>query len=385
LNIKKLFKSLKYKSVSYLNKQDITSDLIIFDDVFPNPLSDWRYNEFINYLDKYENSFVITNISKTKFKRIDNHTEHFIENNIKYSKRIINFNPYHTYNAKLGYCLFYNNLKIAYPFFEKYNIPFVFTLYPGGGFSIYDKRFEQSLERYFASSLFKHVIVNMPHVYNYLINNFNLDNNKITLIYGVPINLPMIENNTRRDDKVKVLFSSHKYTQHGIDKGFDVFNKVAKLFENDNRLTFDVIGGFTKEDMVIDTSNISFINELLDNQLSEKMRCYDIILSLNRSHVLHYGAFDGFPTGSVLHAINSGCLMMSTDDWDNSNSLGLVDGVDFIRVSTSAFEIKERIEKLIQEPSLIKNIAANGKQKLQKLILANTQLIRRESIISSYL
>jgi hypothetical protein len=227
----------------------------------------------------------------------------------------------------------------------------------------------------------------MPHVYDYILNKFKIDSNKITLIYGVPINLPVIDidANNNIDNKINILFSSHKYSSHGVDKGFDVFIRVAKVFEKDSRFTFSVIGGFNKGDMVVNAQNVAFIPELTDNQLAEKMKNYDIILSPNRSHVLHHGAFDGFPTGSVLHAVNSGCLMMITDDWDNSNLLGLIDGLDFIRISCSVMEIKQKLEHLANEPNKMKQIALNGKLKLKTLIDTNTQLERRMSIISSYL
>ena len=375
----------KKRLKSYLNKKDVKADLIVFDDVFPNPLSDWRLNEFLYYLENIKNTVIVSGYGSTKFNTKTSYSDYFNINYPQHKNKLIEFNIYHKYNAKLGYCLFYNNLKLAFTFFEKFNIPFVFTLYPGGGFRFYDSEIENTLERYFSSVLFKHVIVNMPHVYYYLIGKFNLNSSQITLIYGVPIELPPIQKRVLTNGKIKVLFSSHKYTPYGIDKGFDIFNRVAKCLEKDGKFLFSVLGGFTEKDLVVQTNNIEFIPELINNVLSEEMQNYDIILSPNRSHILHLGAFDGFPTGSVMHAANSGCLMMITDDWDNSEAIGLIDNIDFIRISTNVSEIINKLKRLANDRAMLNFIANNGKNKINKLVDSSTQLNKRGIILSKYL
>ncbi len=375
----------KKKIISFLSKKDVKADLIVFDDVFPNPLSDWRLNEFLYYLENIKNTVIVSGYGSTKLNTNSSYTDYFNINYSQHKNKLIEFNIYHKYNAKLGYCLFYNNLKLAFNFFEKFNIPFVFTLYPGGGFRFYDRDIENTLDRYFSSVLFKHVIVNMPHVYDYLISKFNLKSSQITLIYGVPIELPPVQKRHLPNGKIKVLFSSHKYTPYGIDKGFDIFNRVAKCLENDNRFSFSVLGGFSEKDLVIQTNNIQFIPELVNNALSEEMQNYDIILSPNRSHILQLGAFDGFPTGSVMHAANSGCLMMITDDWDNSEAIGLMDGRDFIRISTNVSEIINKLKQLADDRDMLSFIASNGKVKINRLIDSSTQLNKRGIILSKFL
>lgn len=385
MSLKKRIIRNKKRLKSYLNKKNVNADLIVFDDVFPNPLSDWRLNELLYYLENITNTVIVSGYGSTKLNTKTSYSDYFNINYPQHKNKLIEFNIYHKYNAKLGYCLFYNNLKLAFTFFEKFNIPFVFTLYPGGGFRFYDNEIEKTLERYFSSVLFKHVIVNMPHVYQYLIGKFNLKPSQITLIYGVPIELPTIQKRVLTNGKIKVLFSSHKYTPFGLDKGFDIFNRVAKCLEKDGRFSFSVLGGFTEKDLVVKTNNIVFIPELVNNALGEEMQNYDIILSPNRSHILHLGAFDGFPTGSVMHAANSGCLMMITDDWDNSEAIGLIDNIDFIRISTNVSEIINKLKLLANDRAMLNFIANNGKNKINKLIDSSTQLNRRGIILSKYL
>jgi hypothetical protein len=373
-------------AILYTKKKDIISDLLIFDDVFPNPLSDWRYNEFVYYIDNILKTTIITNIYRNSL-TITKMSDEFIDNNFFKYKNVISYNKYHTYKAKIGYCIFYNNLKLAFPYFEKHNIPFVFTLYPGGGFRIYNKEFENSLKRYFSSRLFNHVIVNMPHVYDYIKNRFFIDDDRISYIYGAPINLSGndILFDKKTEQKLKIIFCSHKYMPHGIDKGFDIFNKLAKNLEGDPRFEFICIGGFDKTDLIVPTENIQFKSFLLPDDLHLIFESSDIILSPNRSHVLYYGAFDGFPTASVLHAATCGCMMMISDEMGNSKPLNLIDNEDFVLIAPNVDIITDKILYLANNRGVIRRIAKNGRDKMIKNINQENQLSQRLSIIGRYL
>jgi hypothetical protein len=382
---KKIRKSIS-NQVSIIKSETISANFLIFDDIYPHPYSDWRHNEYIYYLQNIEGTKIVTGVNnKNIFKDRGNHFEEFKVRYPEYKNNVLLFNEFDKYKTKLGYCLFYNNLKNIFPVISKNNIPFVFTLYPGGGFRLYDYDTEKNLTTYFNSPLFKHVIVNMPHVYEYLLNRLNVDSRKVSLIYGAPLILPeIVDDCTKDDSKIRIVFSSHNYMQHGIDKGYDIFNQVAKYFENNPLFDFTCIGGFTEKDNIVTTNNINFIPNILPEQLGIEFSKYDIIISPNRSHVLHYGAFDGFPTGSVVHACNSGCLMMLTDDWNNASKLGLHDNESYIFIAAnSEFVIKKLIE--ISEKNVIKYIAKKGKETLLKQLDLSNQMTRRMTILNEYL
>ena len=382
--ISKKVKNLISNQVSKINADNISANFLIFDDIFPHPLSDWRQNEYLYYLNNIRETKIVTGIhNRNNFKEIKQHIEEFNLDNPFFKNSVLLFNEYDEYTAKLGYCLFYNNLKKVFPLFIKNNIPFVFTLYPGGGFKLYDYDTDKNLLKYFSSSLFRHVIVNMPHVYDYLIQRFNIDGSKVSLIYGAPLSLPEVIDSTKNDDSIiRIVFGSHKYVQHGIDKGFDIFNKVAKYFEGNPNFEFTCIGGFSEKDLITSTKNINFISDVLPEKLSSEFAKYDIIISPNRSHVLHYGAFDGFPTGSVLHACNSGCMMMLTDDWNNSTRLGLVDKESYIFIAANSEFVKNKLLEISK--SEIKAIARKGKESLLKQLDLNNQMISRMIIMNQY-
>lgn len=361
-------------------------DFLIFDDIFPNPFSDWRYNEYVYYLKNINNTLVIAN----NFYDSSNYFNKQWVSDFKlaypeHSGKLMHVGLNNIFNSKLGYCLFYNNLVKVFPVFESMHIPFVFTLYPGGGFKMFDEKVEENLARFFSSKYFRHVIVNMPHVYEYITSKFKIDKDKCTYIYGAPLNLPTVDFFPRKREVVKVVFSSHKYSSKGFDKGFDVFNKVAKHFENDNRISFAVVGGFCKDDLIVNCENIEFISELLPDKIAATFSKYDIILSPNRSHVLGCGSFDGFPTGSVLHAVNSGCMMMVTDEWDNAKTLNLIDGVDYLRISTDTYQIVKAIENILDGNVSVSHIAESGRNKLIHHIDLDNQMKKRLKIINHYL
>lgn len=386
MNPIKSISRLKQKFLLFTQKKKIEANFLIFDDIFPNPLSDWRHNEFLYYLQEINNTKIISNINNTSSENNGNYRRQILSQHPQHANRIIKFNQYNSYSAKLGYCLFFNNLKRAFPIFEKNKIPYVFTLYPGGGFKIYDKQTEFNLETYFNSPLFRHVIVNMPHVYEYIKRRFGLDDGKLTYIYGAPLVLP-INGNSRiqKVNKIRIAFSSHKYIQHGIDKGFDIFNKVAKSFQEDDRFEFVCIGGFDEGDLIEKTDNIQFKSNISPNDLHFEFENYDIIMSPNRSHVLNFGAFDGFPTGSVIHAANSGCMMMISDEMNNAKSLGLINNLDYILIAPNIELIREKLLELSKNVDSINRIAKNGREKLLRNLKQEEQMIKRMNIISRYL
>lgn len=375
---------------SIFKSQKITkSNLYIYDDIFPCPYSDWRFNEYIYYLKNIDNTII--NVNEYPLWYLKPYIDHlkyksdFKNNFPQFKKNLHKFRSNQKVNAKLGYCLFFNNLKKVFPIFKNNDIPFVFTLYPGGGFKIHENLFEQDLKHFFNSNQFRHVIVNMPYVYDYIRNKFKIPDNKISYIYGAPLSLPKVDIRINDKEKIKIVFSAHKYSANGQDKGFDVFNKVAKILEDDNRFYFTVLGGFESNDFLVHTNNINFKNTILPEKLPEEFSNHDIIISPNRSNILHKGAFDGFPTGSVVHAVNSNCLMMITDDLGNANSLGLIDGIDYILITTSVIEIVEKLKYLANNQNLIRTIANNGKEKLLKNFDISNQLTSRFNILKTYL
>ena len=72
---------------------------------------------------------------------------------------------------KLAYCVFVNATTRALPFFERNKIPFVFTIYPGGGFSMTSAYSSERLKRIVSSRYFVKVFVHHSIIRDYLLRN----------------------------------------------------------------------------------------------------------------------------------------------------------------------------------------------------------------------
>ena len=111
------------------------------------------------------------------------------------SKKTTFFKRRTNVNTKLFYCVFISNLYNNLSWLEKFNIPFVFTLYPGGGFEVNNPEVDRKLRLIFSSSNFKKVIVTQFYTKQYLENNNLCDKDKICLIYGCVVPQKSLEIN----------------------------------------------------------------------------------------------------------------------------------------------------------------------------------------------
>jgi DNA replication protein DnaC len=58
--ISKKVKNFISNQISKINADIISTNFLIFDDIFPHPLSDWRQNEFLYYLKNIRETKIIT-------------------------------------------------------------------------------------------------------------------------------------------------------------------------------------------------------------------------------------------------------------------------------------------------------------------------------------
>lgn len=130
--------------------------------------------EFLHYLAYFEGSMVLsTGIDLSAFKETKGLDViiHEFENRhpeFRYRTQVTTFHIDY-YSAKIAYCTF---LNIAYWFLEaleKKRMPFVFTLYPGGGFEMNEATSDGKLRRVLGSTQFRKVIVTQQITYEYLL------------------------------------------------------------------------------------------------------------------------------------------------------------------------------------------------------------------------
>lgn len=326
--LKKIFIKLSnYKTQPVFYKNPFKKyDIVMYDTIFPNPLSGFRMAEFSRYLNTFANCKIITshksysvvNQDETDFKRdlttfkINNK---FIKNKISTIKFLNNA------NAKIFYCIFYNHIVTVYKQLNRLKIPYLFTLYPGGGFNIECDTVKENLKLICSSPQFRGVIVTQKITRDYLLLNNICNADKIHYIFGgiVPqnsINSPKRSGFNTKSSDLKICFCAAKYMDKGLDKRYDIFIDVAhKLSKKYLNIDFHVIGGFDENDIDVSSiyGRIHFHGYKKHLELQNIFKTMDVILSPNRPNILASGFFDGFPVGAVVEAALNGVIPIVTD------------------------------------------------------------------------
>ena len=164
------------------------------------------------------------------------------------------------YSFSLAYSFFLGETYVLLPFYEKNNIPFVFVLYPGGRFGLNHDGSDRMLKTIFKSKCFRGVIVTQKITKNYLLNKRMCPAGKIDLIYGGFVQFRPKDVRPKRlygQDKntFDICFVAAKYSERGVDKGYDLFIKAAKQVAGKcPDVRFHVVGGFDENE--IDVSDI---------------------------------------------------------------------------------------------------------------------------------
>lgn len=369
------------------------NNLIIYDDFFPNPVSGFRFDEFPFLLKNIPSSNVLIDSVKTYsyfgYSK-ENRYSHLVEFFTSYGKEIetnrISFvRKFNNINCKLVYLVFNNNLSRIYKYLELYNVPFVITLYPGGGFIINDDKTDKELSDKLSSDLCKGVIVNQSFTKKYLIEKGICQEHKVKLIYGLPINNDKLLYNLNlkkyyplSKQHLDICFVAAKYSKMGLDKGFDLFIEAAKFVNKKYHFVhFHVVGGFSELDIEKKEllTNIKFYGPIKSANLGDLLEDFDIIIAPNRNNVLSNGAFDGFPVGCCIEASLVGCCMVTTDPMKENQFYE--ENKEIFLVEPVVEQIIDRIENLIANPELIKTTGEAGMIKTKKLYSEEAQLVER--------
>lgn len=283
---------------------------------------------------------------------------------------------------------YYSNLDIL----EKYKIPFIFTIYPGGGLVLNDKIVNERLKRIFNSNLFENVIVTQPIIYDYIIKNKLCDESKITKIYGVVTPKKALKNKIKKKyyginkNTLDICFVAHKYCKNGKDKGYPIFINIAKkLCEQYENIYFHVVGEFTEKTLDITSikNKIKFYGvqstEWFNNFYIDK----DILLSPNIPFVLSKGSFDGFPTGSATEAMLHKVVLIATDEL--RQNIFFENWKNIILVSPNEDDIINEIKYLYKNYKMIKKIAECGCKMVKRNYCYKKQIKPRIKLVNKYL
>lgn len=381
-----MLSSLKDKS----DENKINNRLVIMDDFFPNVKTGFRVAEYNYYLKKYPDSEVYS--SDLGFaNNIKEYEGYFplFKNRVK----PLNINNYRSYNCSLFYTVFINNAHNFLPIFEINNKPFIFTLYPGGGFCINDSASDRKLYAVCKSHLFRKMIVTQKLSYEYVIRKGFTTPDKVEFIYGGLTDTDYygehaLQKKYYKQDKdnFDICLVANKYMEKGIDKGFDTFIEVCKrLSKLKENIIFHVIGGFTPGDIDVSeirnricfygVKNFEFFPDFYSNM--------DMIISPNKSFILAKGSFDGFPTGCCVDAGLNGTAILCTDPL--KQNVVFENNRDICIISTNVVEITDKVLYYLNNPDILYDLSKNGQRKLFEVYDMEKQMEKRIKILEEFM
>ena len=360
------------KSRIFFFKGDLEKDLIIYDDCFPFLISGFRYEEFTELLKGFKNSEIIMNhggcrITEDYQKRVGDYKlkHHELKDKLVFNKGRVNI------NAKLFYCVFQGNIALNLSWLELNSIPFVFTLYPGGGFQMGGPGENKILERVLSSPQFRRVIVTQSCTREYLLKNNLCSPEKISYIFGcvvpqISLQKDLTQKKYYLDGKktFDICFCAAKYMEKGIDKGYDVFIESAFILANQfDFIRLHVIGGFNENEIDVTQleDKIMFYGYQNFENLSGLYLNMDVIVSPNKPFVLGNGYFDGFPLGTVVEAVFNGMAALVTDELDQNTEF--VDKEEIIIIKSSVNSVVDEIKILINSPEKLYSLSKKGREK----------------------
>jgi glycosyltransferase involved in cell wall biosynthesis len=295
--------------------------LVIYDDYFPNLATGFRIAEYNYYLRHFPTSQV-----HSIDKDFGNHKKEYSGLYPQYRKRVKYYKARFNYPNTLIYTVFINNIFRFMPVIERQKLPFIFTLYPGGGFRLNYEESEKKIEKVLASPHLQKVIATQTITRDYLLAKNLCDPEKIELIYGGVLPSDYYRQHRaqkrkyRRDkDTFDICFVATKYTEKGIDKGYDTFIEVSRMLsEVSDDIRFHVVGNFTRDEIDVSTpgDRITFYGVKHLDFFPRFYASMDIILSPNIPFKFKPGSFDGFPTGSCVEAGMGGVAVLCTDELD---------------------------------------------------------------------
>jgi glycosyltransferase involved in cell wall biosynthesis len=372
-------------------------DLLILDSLFPHSLSRFRLEEFCAYLKHFTNSMVLSTgehlavIKETKsLNTFINEFEHLYPEFIGRTQATTHYID--GYSARLAYLTFLNNVSYFLESLEKKGIPFIFTLYPGGGFEINQERSDSMLRRIFSSAQFRKVIATQQITYDYLVRKNFCTEDRIVYIYGGVKPLDTLNKSKNYEkkffgfekDSMDICFVAVKYMPAGTDKGYDIFIEVAKkLAQLHSNINFHIVGNFNEDDMPINglEGKITFhgfqILDWFDKFYIDK----DIILSPNIPFALSKGAFDGFPTGSCVEAGLRKVAVFCTDELKLNSHF--INNEEIVIIPHDADRIAQIIEAFYKEPDKLRSVAEKGATKIMEVFSYERQVLPRIKILEN--
>jgi glycosyltransferase involved in cell wall biosynthesis len=367
--------------------------IAVLDDFFPQPLSGFRFEEFRCYLDEIPTLSIYSNGASLPLVNDSRSVEEVISSHLRdhpsHAGRIHPLSSEMFPDADMYYGIFLNNIYTYIDQIETKDRPFVFTLYPGGGFGIDQPEADHKMRRVFGSSKFNSVIATQPITRDYLFSKNYCREDQITYIPGGVIPRSAFDPPSQKlrygfgKNQIDICFVANRYTPIGTEKGYDLFVEAAKtLCALGVSAEFHVVGAYdeTTIDLGACARQIRFYGFRPREFFRGFYQQMDLTLAPTRPFVLS-GMFDGFPTGGCVEAGLQAVAVMCTDELRLNTVFR--DGDDIVIVRPDRDDIVARIMELAREPARLAKIGENGRTKMAGAFGHAAQLSPRIEILRS--
>jgi len=359
------------------------SGLLILDDFYPNLTTGFRIAEYNHYLRVFPDLLIASTAG-------DFRQQHAIFAKLypDVQNRVVAFDPAILPHAKLCFLNFLNNVHHHIDALEAANLPFVFTLYPGGGFELHSDAAKIKLTRVLGSRMLRGVISTQP-ITTDVLRHMQCPV-EVHELYGVVVNPAYFRSSGPRAKTAidpagrgtKICFVAHKYDPTGSTKGYPVFIEVcAKLADRYPNLEFSVVGNYGPGDLDLPAQlagKLRFKGLMATSQLRQFLLSQDMMLSPNQPYTVSGTEFDGFPTASCVEASLCGVAILCSDELNLNR---FYDPDEMIICDPEASAILRVIEPLLASPSAITQLGEQGRRKSAMLFSAEAQLLPRTRIL----
>lgn len=372
--------------------------LVVLDDGFPSLRSPFRVAEYNAYLEHWQDASVYSDAMVFRPLGEDRSFGEVLEDYRsmypELGSRVLRMPADINLDGDLAYCLFLNNTSRFLPLIEKNGAPFAFTLYPGGGFKLYQKDSEKMLSRVCSSPNFRKVIATQKVTRDYLLDQGFCGPEDVEFVYGGVFPSTQLAKHAaprneyeRNKETFDVCFVAYKYRPESIkSKGYDMFVETAKRFaETHEDIVFHVVGNFDESDLDLSGigDKIKFHGRLPTESFPAFYANMDIILSPNAPFALQPGSFDGFPTGACIEAGLCGVAVFSADPLDQN--VAFEEGEEIVIIPRDAESISETIDYYYNNYDELRWLAERGREAFDRVFDLRTQLEPRLRILSELL
>lgn len=398
--LQKLKKSFAFKK-KINNICHIEEDILIVDDEVPQPQPyAFRNAEFTGLAERMKNLMIATYNPEIitgfpfehsipagrSYEQFLQDRKSFLTHYPNLETRVKFLSSKSIIKCKFAYTVFLNQTYSLLPFFEKNNIPFIFELYPGGGFELHNAISDHKLKAIFNSPLFLGVITTQPISTNYIKKSVQPE-----CLFEILGGFPSIPQNATKERKyygydkqtLDVSFVAVNYAFNGLGKGYDlVLDSARQLCSVYDNIHFHIVGNWDAQD-IVDMPELHGKVTYYGMQPKQFFPVFfqSIDISLNPTRPFCGGtAFDGFPLG--LDAGICGVPLFVADDL-NLNRSYASDEIEIIHPKTS--DITKRISYYHKHPSALKSLALKCAVRSKDFCSLDRQLDGRIKIFLSLL